>query len=289
MARTIANIAADIRANFMSNATLATSYGFTAGDSFDATFSKVSLESIWTYIVAVSCWAVESLFDTHKSEVNALIDTLKPHSITWYTTIAKAYLFGYSLPDGETEYDTSALTDSEITSAQVVKYAKAMEKQSVVYIKVATDSGGSPAQLTTDQVNGFREYIKEVKDAGVVVQVINEPAEYFGCNLTIYYNPMVLNASGQATDGTYPVLELIKSFIADLPFNGEYRNVSLVDKLQAIDGVVIPELHEARTKASEAAAWNTVNAKAVPYSGYYKVYDDSHLEITYTPYESISN
>jgi len=289
MARTIATIKADLATQFMTNSTLADKYGFTVGDAFDSTFSKVSFESIWLYICAYCAYVIEVLFDTHKAEIDNEITNKKPHSRTWYENMAKAFMFGYSLVTNEDYYDTSNLTDAQITAAQVVKYAAAVEKSGVVYLKIAgEDSSGERKPVTDAQKTAFDAYIKDVRDAGVVVKTINDSPQHFRLTMTVYYDPMVLDATGmKLTDGSYPVTNAVKSFIVNLKFNGEYRNASLVDSLQAIDGVVIPELALSEL-SSDGITWTSVDVKATPDSGYCKVYNDTDLRITYTAYQSIS-
>jgi hypothetical protein len=237
-------------------------------------------------------WTLEKLYDLHKAEVAAIIAELKPHSLRWYVSKAKAFMLGKALVADSDYYDTTGMTDEQITAAQVVKYAAAVEKSAVVYLKIATSpdpsEGGEAAPLTPEQAEGFKAYIKEVKDAGVVVEVVNEPAEHFRLTMTVYYDPMVMDSAGMAFNGTTPVQDIIKKFIKDLPFNGEYRNVALVDALQQIEGVVIPELHLAET-SRDGQSWDEVNAKANPYSGYYKIYDEADLNITFEPYQTVSD
>lgn len=288
MARTIAVIKIDIEAQFMANEALAGYYGFAVGDDFKSTFSVVSLESVLLYIMAYCSFVVESLFDTHKAEVSDTIDAMKPHTRNWYETMAKAFLFGYSLQEDADSYDTSTLTDDQITAAKVVKYAAAVEKSGIVYLKIAGGDNSNRAPITGAQQTAFEAYIKDVKDAGVVVEVVNSAPQYFGLVLAIYYDPMVLDSQGlRLTDGTYPVKSAIKDFVSNLKFNGEYRNAALVDTLQDIDGVVIPELALSRW-SNDGNSWEVVDAKITPDSGYFKIYDDTHLNITYIPYQSIS-
>lgn len=52
MARTIAEIKDGIAGDFMRNEDVARAYGFEAGDSFTAHFSKASVESVLFYIFA---------------------------------------------------------------------------------------------------------------------------------------------------------------------------------------------------------------------------------------------
>ncbi|MTK53303.1 hypothetical protein [Paludibacter sp.] len=289
MARTIKEIKADLTTQFMANSTLAAVYGFTVGDSFDAAFSKVSFESIWLYICAYCAYVIEVLFDTHKEEIDNIIVQLKPGGRTWHEGMAKGFMFGYSLVTDEDYYDITGLTDAQITAAHVVKYSAAVEKKGVVYIKVAgEDTSGNRQPITAAQQTAFEAYMKEIKYAGVVIEVVNSDPQYFRLSMTLYYDPMVLDANGMnLSDGTYPVTDAIKSFISNLKFNGEYRNASLVDTLQEIAGVVIPELHLSEL-SSDGVTWTPVDAKATPDSGYCKVYADADLNITYTAYQSIS-
>jgi hypothetical protein len=276
----------------MAEAAIQQKYGFAPGAEFDATFSRVSIEGILFYVAAAAMWTLEKLFDLHRAEVAGIIDELKPHSLRWYVNKAKGFMLGKALVADSDYYDTAGMTDEEIAAARVVKYAAAVEKSAVVYLKIATSpgpsEGGEPEPLGADALAGFRAYMKEVKDAGVVVEVVNEPAEHFRLKLSVYYDPMVMDNTGMAFDGTTPVQDTIKKFVKDLPFNGEYRNVALVDALQQIEGVVIPELHLAET-SRDGQTWEQVDAKAAPYSGYYKLYAEGDLDISFVPYQTVSD
>jgi hypothetical protein len=287
MARTIAEIKKQITDRFINDPVVRERYGLAPDASFDSAFSKVSIESIIFFCVAACAWTIEMLFDLHKKEVQDIIDELKPHSLRWYVSKAKAFLLGYLLFPDTDYYDLSGLTDEQIEAARIIKYAAGVERLSVVYLKIAGDQNGEPAPIDAAALAGFTKYIQEVKDAGVVIEVVNEPAEHFRLRMDVYYNPMVLNSQGQSfSTGAYPVQDAIRAFIKNLPFNGEYKNVALTDVIQQIDGVVIPELLLAET-GTNGLTWEAVNAKATPWSGYYKVYQESDLNIQFKPYESI--
>ena len=237
--------------------------------------------------------------------------------------LAKTY--EESLIEGTDRYpdtgsDGNPLTEEYIEDKQLVKFAAANEfgktndfdgqpasamsnSDGVVYLKVAKKKGtgesvsAGSANLDTDksplsagELEAFTAYINEVKDAGVMVRIINEPANLLCLKLDVYVNPMVLNSTtGKLRDGDgEPVLEAIKSYISNLPFNGEYRNADLIDALQKIDGVVIPELKSAE-ESYDGIQFHSINAKATPHSGYYAYFVDENDEeksskITYKPY-----
>ena len=274
----------------MADTTLAEKYGFTQGADFDKTFSRVSIENLLLYIVAAAIWTHEKIFDTHKTEVEDIIARLKPHTLRWYVDKVKQFRYGQPLIDGTDQYDDTNLTDDQIADMQVVSFAAATEAATTIYIKVATDNGGNKQPLTADQLNGLQAYIAEVKDAGVRVEVINEAAYHLQLSLVIYYDPMVLSPQGiHLQQGGYPVNEAIKSYIENLPFNGEYSNTALTDVLQQTDGVKIPEITaaaESATGTAEDFADNPIDVKSIPHSGYY-VFEQANVTIDYRPYESV--
>lgn len=284
MARTLQQIKNELTESFMADATLASKYGFTAGASFDTTFSKVSIENILIFIVAAAIWTHEKLFDTHKAEVEDIIARMKPHTLRWYVDKVKLYRHGQPLIDGTDQYDDTGLTDEDIAARQVVHFAAATEAAATVYIKVATSEGTTKQPLLPDQLAGLKAYIHEVKDAGVRVEVINEPACRLRLSIVVYYDPMVLNGQGMDSNADYPVNEAIKSYIENLPFNGEYSNMALTDTLQQVDGVVIPEVLAA-SESYDGENFIPIDVKTTPYSGYYE-FDENNINIEYRPYES---
>ncbi|HOI27094.1 MAG TPA: hypothetical protein PLN63_05300 [Paludibacteraceae bacterium] len=284
MARTINDIKEVMIDAYKANTTVRAKYDVAEGD--ELILSKVSIENIIFYIVAVAIWTMEVLFDKHKEEVKAYIDEMKPHSLRWYVNKAKAYRHGYSLVDGTDSY-SEELTEEQLEVCQVVKNAATVEKNAIVYIKVAS---AAPAPLTSEQLEGLEAYLAEVKDAGVVLRVRNEDADHYRATINIRYNPMVINSSGGGiVTGGEPVREKVISFLASLPFNGEYRNDKLIDAIQAIDGVVMANMETAQIKTADGTEWTTVVDYAVPYSGYYTIAQENDLIINYSAYESVSN
>lgn len=284
MARTIQDIKKEITDAWLSDTTLAEAYGINSTGTWDTTFSRVSIENIICYIMAAAIYLHEQLFDVHRTEVDNTIAQMKPHTLRWYVNKVKAFRLGQALIDGTDQYDDTGLTDEDIEQRQVVHYASATEAEGTVYIKVATNGTDSKQPLNTDQLNGLKQYVAEVKDAGVRVDIINEPAGKLRLAVDIYYNPMLLNSAGiHLANGNKPVEEAIRQYIENLPFNGEYRNSALIDKLQAVDGVVIPELLSAE-ESYDGDNYTNIHAKAIPYSGYY-IYENDNITINYMPYE----
>lgn len=245
--------------------------------------SKVAVWRLWTYIVAVCQWTIENLFDSHKAEVSSLIAAMKPHTLQWYVTMAKAYQYGDSLPDGS---DVYTVID---TTKQVVAYAAAVESTATrkVRIKTAALSGTTLIPLTNMQLVGLTTYMQLIRDAGVLLDVTSGDADRLVLNLTIYYNALVLDATGKRLDGTgdTPVKDAIQAYLDNLPFNGLFTTMRLVDALQAVDGVVIPTINSCQA-TYELLPLQNIITEYRPDAGYLNI-ADADLTITYTAHEPI--
>ena len=303
MARQISEIKLDMTSSFVTDPTIVEKYDLDPEKTFDEQFSKVSLESILFYIIASAVWVLETLFDRHKLEVMNFIDNYKPHSLRWYVNKTKQFRAGQLLlPDSDKYSDISPetgleYTDGQIEKMQVVKYASANELSGVLYIKIAGGTDEKREPLEDKYHHGVEEYLSEIKDAGVRVFVQNEKPDIIRVDLLIYYNPMILTDEGTSVvNGGNPVIECINKYIANLPFNGELRNTVLINELQKVEGVVIPQLNcvttrfarkDSETDDDYKRRFQIVNAKETPYSGYYE-FDKKESSIKYIAYESVS-
>ena len=288
MARSIAEIKAQICETFISQDAIRTGYGLKDKQSFDKAFSPVSLESLMFYVVASCIWLLERLFDRHREEVDARIEALRPHTLRWYATKAKEYMHGKDLimADGVVvadRYDTAGMTEEDIEKARVVKYAVATEDNTQVFIKVAArGNNGQPKQLAPEALAGLKSYLSQIKDAGVSIKVLNEPADNMRVQLVVLYDPAILTAQieGNADadgyssvhllhDGEDVIKQAVSRVISELPFNGEYRNSDLMAAIQSIEGVKIADIVKVEAAAGGSDAYSQVVGYRRPYSGYY--------------------
>ncbi len=207
---------------------------------------------------------------------------------TALTLAAKAYMQGQKLVPDCDYYDTTGMTEQAIADAKVVKYAVATESNTVVYIKVAREVDGNPASLTDGQLDGLTAYMNEIKDAGVSVQLRNEPADKMRIDLLIYYDPTLLTidstGAGVLVSGEDPVREATKQVIENLPFNGMFRKSDLLAALQALPCVEVADIKSVQVKPSSAELWQTVESYDRPYSGYYSI---DRLTVDYKPYKAV--
>ena len=245
MARSITEIKSAICKEWMGNEDVARMYGFSVGDSFSERFSAVSVENILFYIVAVTSWVVERLVDTHRYEVDAALESLLPHRAKWYRDKALKFLKDIPLYEDSDMYDTSDMTEDEIEAARVVKYAAVSENAdaSILTIKVAGETNGRRSVLDAATAQQLENYLREVKDAGVRISLVNESADRFMCELKICYDGMV-------------------------SVNGVYSNMALVDAIRLVKGVKIAEVESSALKANGSDTWSDIEVKVIPRSGY---------------------
>ena len=250
MARTIAEIKDSMTADFMRNSDVAHAYGFEAGDAFSSHFSRVSVESLLFHIVACATWVLENLFDQHKTDVEKRIEEILPHRPKWYRDKVLGFMKNKTLIQDTDKYDTSGMSEDDIETARVVKHAAASENKntSVLTVKVAGEKNGQRCPLDAETEAQLAAYIAEIKDAGVRIELVNIDADTFNCEVDIYYDAMLLPEQVE-----HACREAIKEYIENLPFNGEYTNMALVDRLQMVEGVKIPELRSASTSANSEA------------------------------------
>lgn len=278
MARTISEIKESITEDFMRSEAVAHAYGFTPGDTFTAHFSRASVESVLFYVFASAAWTMEKLFDTYRGEVTAQVEALIAHRPKWYRDRTLAFIKDKALVPDTDRYDTQAMTDPEITARQVVKHAVASESRdaSLLTIKVAGEQDGKRCPLDAQSEEQLAAYIAQIKDAGVRTMLVNIAPDRFDCNVDVYYDSMLLPANVENL-----CREAIRDYIENLPFNGEYSNMALIDKLQQIEGVKIPEYRGAWTTAARESISMPIEARCVPAAGYFEM---GEVQLTMKPY-----
>ncbi|WP_294591574.1 hypothetical protein [uncultured Rikenella sp.] len=266
MARTIAEIKESITTDFMRNEDVAALYGFAPGDAFTTHFSRVSIENLFFYIVACATWVLEQLFDRHRTDIENRIDTIMPHRPKWYRDKTLAFMQNRLLLPDTDRYDTAGMDENEIEAARVVKFAAAMENtdSSLLTIKVAGEKEGVRQPLDADTEKQLAAYIAETKDAGVRINLVNRSADIFHCKVDIYYDPILLSEEVENR-----CREAIRNYVENLPFNGEYTHMALVDELQKVEGTRIVELISASAEGSDDSVPIVIDTRFTPSAGYF--------------------
>ena len=239
-----------------------------------------SASAVWRlmlYIAAYAIGVLERLWDVYRADVEERVDDIMPHRPKWYADRVRAFMSNTTLIPDTGDFDTSGMTDEDIEAAMVVKHAAVTESadSSALVIKVAGEKDGARAPLDPGIETQLRAYIQEIKDAGVAFILVNQEGDSYSCDVDIYYDPMKFE-----DDVRQACMAAITSYIENLPFNGEYTNMALIDSLQQVEGVKIAELKGASASTisgGEAA----IDARAVPAAGYYRAGDITVNMIAY--------
>lgn len=247
--------------------------------------SQTSIWRLFIYIVATAVWTHEKLWDLFKADIDETIAALKPHSLRWYAEKAKQFQYGYDLVDEADYYDNSGEDEQLVEASKVVDYAAVVEQTRGLRIKVAKDDGADLVPLTNDELDAFIYYMKQIKDAGVRLNITTGVADNLKAALTVVYNPLVLNAEGGRIDGTdlTPVQNAIKNYLKNLPFNGILSLQKLIDQIQAVEGVEDLKLTSARARYG-LLPFTTINITYQPDSGYLRI-EDADLTIQFVANE----
>ncbi len=241
MARSINDIKKSMTDAFMADSTIREKYGLVSGDTFSEKFSVVSLESILFYIVAACCYVLETLFDTHKKEVEEKISQAVVASVPWYHKMAMSFQYGDSLVFDETTQQF--LYPKEDVTKQRVKYVAVQDNGAYIRLLVAGEQKGLPAPLSNDVLTAFKSYMDRVKIAGVVLTVYSYPADTVEIHAKVQIDPLVIDANGvRISDGSYPVADAVDAYLKGILYGGQFNKTKLVDAIQKVEGVTDIEL-----------------------------------------------
>ncbi|QEM13489.1 nucleotidyltransferase [Mucilaginibacter rubeus] len=247
--------------------------------------SAVADYKLWAYIVASVIWTLDTLFDKHRAAIEALLALLKPHTLRWYRDLALRFQYGQALIPDSDKYANVGLDDAAIAAQKIIEQAAVVENDDgSLRMKVVKLIDDDYAQLTDQEKLSFVAYIKSCKDAGVRVNIDSLPPDGLKLVLSIYYDPLVLNAAGERIDAasTAPVIDAVNNYLKNLQFNGEFAKTRLSDAIQLVDGVQLVSLASAQAQYG-LRPFEEINERYIPDAGYLRV-TDGGFTITYVPY-----
>ncbi len=268
-----------ITSSFIANPQVISAYGLNVGQTFDEQFSLVSIENIIFNVVAGVIYTLETFFVQHKKDVTEQLYNQKSGRLPWYRSMALKFQYGFDLMEDSDKFDNAGATAEQISSSKIIKYSAVNNSVTPgeIVIKIATEINDVLSPVTAEQKDAVEAYFEEVKWAGTEITILNYLPDRLFLNLKIFRDPLVLDENGNSIlNGGNPVEKAIKEFMKELPFNGELILAHLVDKLQSVEGVLIPELIEASSSWIDATVDDygmptVIDVKRIPISGYYEI------------------
>ena len=242
---------------FMADSTVRERYGLSENDTFDDSFSVVSIENILFYIVAACSHVLEVLFDQFKADVDDKISRAVVASVPWYYKIAKEFQYGDALIFNEAtqQYGYEQVSEKK----RVVKYVAVRDRGTSVEILASGETGGQPTVLSDDVLTAFKQYLNRVKIAGVILSVRSLPADSISITATIRIDPLVIDRTGtRIEDGSFVVENAVNAYLRNIIYGGTFNKTKLVDAIQNVEGVLDVELHACKY-STDGMTYNDIN------------------------------
>lgn len=237
--------------------------------------TTTSNASIWRTIrnvIALAVYNLELIMDLFRAEVDAIAARSEYGTPQWCVDKAKEFQYGDDLVivNGTPTY---AVIDE---TKQIVKQATANDGPSGgLVLKVAKESSGTLAALTTAEKTAFSYYWNKVKFAGIYSQVISLPADLLKGAVTVYHDGLIPDATLE-----YSLNALVTEYVQNLPFDGLFRVLSLTDHIQTLPNVTDVVVTSLQAKAT-GDVYRAVVRAVQPASGYFAL-DTGAGGITWT-------
>ncbi|WP_188815562.1 hypothetical protein [Hymenobacter cavernae] len=208
----------------------------------------MSIHRLWAYITSVVLWAHETLWDRHKADVDAALARAKPGTAAWYADQALLFQAGDTLVADDEGIHYAAGS----TGARIITRAAAIENELTgkLFIKVAKDgaTAGTLAPLSNAELVQVRGYFDRKGFAGVRKEIVSRAADKLKVAADVYYDPLI----------DVPGLQLlvqaaIRSYLANLDFNGLVYLSKIEDAIQSVAGVKDVKLLTVSARAGNGA------------------------------------
>ena len=226
--------------------------------------SATALHRLWRYVVRVCMQVLETNWDRHRADVDAIVARAPAGTTTWYADRAKEFQKDDGslavLPNGAIGYATVDLAARIITQAT----AKENALSGKLFLKLAKDgpTAGTLAALSAAELVQARGYFAQRGFAGVRLEIVSRDADRLQVAGNVYYNPLLDVATVQAG-----VVTAVQQYLASLDFDGLVYVTRLTDAIQAVPGVrdVAPLVVSARVGAALPVPFARVYETAAGY------------------------
>lgn len=254
--------------------------------SLDSLTNSTSV-AIWKsimYACAVVMASFEQIQDVFKSELLEQASKLPIGTTKWYAQKALDYQEGYSLfynrNNGGFEYQVVDET------AKINKVSSCVSEGGNIVIKVAKDNGsGSLTNLTEPQIVQVYNYFQTIKVVGPLLKVLSLSPDLMRLNIKIKVDNTKINNLGQSVTSitTYPIEDAINLHIGSFSlqtFGSELTLLSIIDAIQAVDGVLNVKVNECKAKSAGDVVFTDVLANEL--NTYYSIAGYLTIDPSYT-------
>lgn len=230
--------------------------------------SKVAVWRLMLFVMAVSIWMVEKLFDEHKAWINQREKELIVGSQDWIAKRVLEFQYGDTLVWLNDKYQYATVDPA----LQIIDLVSVNESNGQVFIKVAKLVGGVPTELDVTELASFSSYVQKIKIAGIIYNSLSRPADNLKIYYHVYINPLVMNLNGEllSNPSIKPVELAITNYCKGLPFNGVFNITQLTDLIQNSEGVIDPVFDSAEASYG-LSPYSPIVDNYISNAGYLKV------------------
>jgi hypothetical protein len=201
------------------------------------------------YVVALAHWALETIFDRHKADVDALIAAAPAGTPDWYAARALEFQLNDTLvllSTGKPGYAAGTTGPKIITRST----AKENDLTGKLFIKVAKDGpvAGTLAALAAAELVQVQAYYKRLRFAGCRLEVVSRSADRLQVTANIYYDALLNVPTFRAA-----VVAAVLDYLARLDFAGMVYLSALEDAIQQVPGVKDVQLVQVAARTGTAA------------------------------------
>ena len=179
-------------------------------------------------------------------------------------------------------------TEEQIEASKVIKYCavdrKVIANRASLIIKIAGEENGEIVQTSDEVKEALKKWfeVDGAAAAGDVITYINYKGDILSFSVDVYVNPLVLMSDGRhKINLNYPVEDSIKTYLKNLPFNGEFDVQKFEAAILATEGVLKLKTNKVESKwivpqggdADGYGLFQPISVYKIPESGYFKVLD----------------
>lgn len=220
--------------------------------------SQTAIYTLWIYIQAMCQYFLESLVSVKQAEIETTVNSAIVPSEAWLQRKALEFQYSATVPqvvqlvDFVPTYNPVDATLRIITRASVQTTG-----QRIVTVKVAKSE--PPVALSGPELSAFQAYLTQGGDgttsgtgtgigyAGVQIKATSITSDRLFLRGTIKYNGQY-SATVQAD-----VIAAINNYLANIPFDGQFKVLSLIDAIQSVPYVTDIDMDDIAIRANAVA------------------------------------
>lgn len=206
--------------------------------------SQVSIFGNIFYVTAVEISILEQLIDAYIANIESIINEQAIGSTAWLRAKILEFQYGDYINLDTTTFAISYPTIDE-TKKIITRCSVKEAGNLIVNAKVAKSD--PPEALTGGEVSALQGYIDVIKPAGTQINIVSLAPDKLYIAGNIYYNGQysaVIQDNVEAAITTY-----MANLSSATNFNGSVKISSLIDAIQAVEGVTDVNLTEVDARA----------------------------------------